>query len=48
MVSGSAIKPGDVLKTRNGKTIEVMNTDAEGRFKFCLSFWDLLRGLNQI
>ncbi len=31
MVSGSAIRPGDVLKTRNGKTIEVMNTDAEGR-----------------
>ena len=31
MVSGSAIRPGDVLKTRNGKTIEVINTDAEGR-----------------
>ena len=31
MISGSAIRPGDVLKTRNGKTIEVMNTDAEGR-----------------
>jgi len=31
MVSGAAIRPGDVLKTRNGKTIEVMNTDAEGR-----------------
>ncbi len=26
-----AIKPGDVLTTRNGKTIEVLNTDAEGR-----------------
>ena len=26
-----AIKPGDVLKARNGKTIEVLNTDAEGR-----------------
>jgi leucyl aminopeptidase len=26
-----AIKPGDVLKTRNGKTVEVLNTDAEGR-----------------
>ena len=26
-----ATKPGDVLQTRNGKTIEVMNTDAEGR-----------------
>jgi leucyl aminopeptidase len=31
MPSGSAIKPGDVLVTRNGKTIEVLNTDAEGR-----------------
>ncbi len=31
MPSGSAIKPGDVLTTRNGKTIEVLNTDAEGR-----------------
>jgi len=29
--SGSALKPGDVLKALNGKTIEVMNTDAEGR-----------------
>jgi leucyl aminopeptidase len=28
---GSAIKPGDVLKIRNGKTVEVLNTDAEGR-----------------
>jgi leucyl aminopeptidase len=31
MPGGRAIKPGDVLKTRNGKTIEVLNTDAEGR-----------------
>ena len=31
MPSGSAIRPGDVLHMRNGKTIEVMNTDAEGR-----------------
>ncbi|HUY07508.1 MAG TPA: leucyl aminopeptidase [Acidimicrobiales bacterium] len=31
MPSGTATKPGDVLKTRNGKTIEVLNTDAEGR-----------------
>ncbi len=29
--SGKAIKPGDVLKIRNGKTVEVLNTDAEGR-----------------
>lgn len=31
MPSGSATKPGDVLVARNGKTIEVLNTDAEGR-----------------
>lgn len=29
--SGKAVKPGDVLKAFNGKTIEVVNTDAEGR-----------------
>ena len=29
--SGTAIKPGDVLTTRSGQTIEVLNTDAEGR-----------------
>jgi len=31
MPSGKATKPGDILTTRNGKTIEVLNTDAEGR-----------------
>jgi leucyl aminopeptidase len=31
MPSGTATKPGDVLVTRSGKTIEVLNTDAEGR-----------------
>lgn len=31
MPSGSAIKPGDVVTALNGKTIEVLNTDAEGR-----------------
>jgi len=31
MISGSSYKLGDVLKARNGVTIEVMNTDAEGR-----------------
>jgi len=29
--SGKAFKPGDILRTSNGKTIEVVNTDAEGR-----------------
>lgn len=31
MVSGNAYKLGDVLRARSGKTIEVLNTDAEGR-----------------
>jgi leucyl aminopeptidase len=31
MPGGSAIRPGDVLTHRNGKTSEVLNTDAEGR-----------------
>lgn len=31
MPSGSSYRPGDLLKTMSGKTIEVMNTDAEGR-----------------
>lgn len=28
---GAAVKPGDILKALNGKTIEIVNTDAEGR-----------------
>lgn len=31
MIGGDAYKPDDVLKARNGKTIEIRNTDAEGR-----------------
>ncbi|MDP9403255.1 MAG: leucyl aminopeptidase [Actinomycetota bacterium] len=31
MPGGGAIKPGDVVRIRNGKTVEVLNTDAEGR-----------------
>ncbi|MDQ2724531.1 MAG: leucyl aminopeptidase, partial [Actinomycetota bacterium] len=31
MPSGHAIRPGDILTIRNGTTIEVLNTDAEGR-----------------
>ncbi len=29
--SGKAIKPGDIIRSRSGKTIEIVNTDAEGR-----------------
>jgi leucyl aminopeptidase len=31
LLSGKAVKPGDVVRTREGKTVEVINTDAEGR-----------------
>jgi PepB aminopeptidase len=31
MISGNAFKLGDIIRYRNGKTVEVMNTDAEGR-----------------
>lgn len=31
LTGGSALKPGDVMRAYNGKTIEVLNTDAEGR-----------------
>jgi len=31
MISGSSLRPGDVLTTLSGQTVEVLNTDAEGR-----------------
>jgi leucyl aminopeptidase len=31
MPSGTAVKPGDIITQHNGKTVEVTNTDAEGR-----------------
>src|SRR5207245_322743 len=33
--SGTAVKPGDVVKSHRGKTIEIINTDAEGRLILC-------------
>lgn len=35
MPSGTAIRPGDVIKTLSGKTVEIVNTDAEGRLVLC-------------
>ncbi|AWD32547.1 Cytosol aminopeptidase [Candidatus Kinetoplastibacterium sorsogonicusi] len=35
MPSGSANKPGDVITSMSGKTIEIINTDAEGRLILC-------------
>lgn len=34
-VSGNALRPGDVISSRNGLTIEIDNTDAEGRLILC-------------
>jgi len=31
LINGRAMKPGDIIRSREGKTIEVVNTDAEGR-----------------
>ncbi len=35
LLSGAAFKPGDVIKSHSGKTIEIINTDAEGRLILC-------------
>ena len=35
MPSGSAIKPGDIVTSMSGQTIEILNTDAEGRLILC-------------
>ena len=35
MPSGNANKPGDVVKSMSGQTIEILNTDAEGRLILC-------------
>ena len=35
MPAGNASKPGDVVTARNGKTIQIDNTDAEGRLLLC-------------
>ena len=39
MPSGSAQRPGDVVKAANGKTIEVISTDAEGRMVLADAVW---------
>ena len=35
MPDGNAIRPGDILTTMSGQTVEVLNTDAEGRLVLC-------------
>jgi leucyl aminopeptidase len=35
MPGGSAVKPGDIVTTMSGQTVEILNTDAEGRLILC-------------
>jgi leucyl aminopeptidase len=39
MPSGHAFRPGDILTAANGKTIEIINTDAEGRLVLADALW---------
>jgi hypothetical protein len=39
MVSGKGLRPGDILTAASGKTIEVNNTDAEGRLTLADAMW---------
>ncbi len=39
MPGGGAFRPGDILRAANGKTIEVVNTDAEGRLVLADALW---------
>ncbi|HMI28326.1 MAG TPA: leucyl aminopeptidase [Gaiellaceae bacterium] len=39
LVSGDAFRPGDILRAANGKTIEITNTDAEGRLVLADAMW---------
>ena len=39
MPSAEAYRPGDVIPTYSGKTIEVLNTDAEGRNVLADGLW---------
>ena len=39
MPSGSATRPGDVVKSMSGQTIEILNTDAEGRMVLADALW---------
>ena len=41
--SGTAVKPGDVITSYSGKTIEIINTDAEGRLILCDALWFVKR-----
>ena len=46
LLGGSAQKPGDIVKTYSGKTIEVINTDAEGRLVLADALAYVVRNYN--
>ena len=39
LVSGDSFRPGDIVRAANGKTIEITNTDAEGRLVLADALW---------
>jgi leucyl aminopeptidase len=39
MPSGNACRPGDIVSTMSGQTVEIQNTDAEGRLILCDALW---------
>ncbi|NVO23664.1 leucyl aminopeptidase [Donghicola mangrovi] len=39
MPSGNATRPGDIVRTMKGDTVEIINTDAEGRLVLCDALW---------
>ncbi len=46
LISGSAYKPGDIIKSMSGKTIEIFSTDAEGRLTLADALYYTVRELN--
>lgn len=45
LISGEAYKPGDIISSMSGKTIEVLNTDAEGRLTLADALWYAVKEL---
>lgn len=39
MINGYGLRPGDILTAASGKTVEVNNTDAEGRLTLADALW---------
>lgn len=48
MPDGNAIRPGDILTSASGQTIEVQNTDAEGRLVLCDVLWYTQQNFNPV